>query len=57
MKIICFSIVTIVGLCAAAIPFFKLGSDDIEDAWFASFMLLTAIFFIVAVFGVTLFVN
>lgn len=57
MKIICFSIVTIVGLCVAAIPFFKLGSDDIEDAWFASFMLLTAIFFIVAVFGVTLFVN
>lgn len=57
MKIICFSIVTIVGLCVAAISFFKSGSDDIEDAWFASFMLLTAIFFIVAVFGVTLFVN
>lgn len=56
MKIICFSIVTIVGLCVAAIPFFKSGSDDIEDACFASFVLLAAVFFIVAVFGVTLFV-
>lgn len=57
MKIICLSIVTIVGLCVAAIPFFKLGvDDDVEDAYFASFVLLTAVFFIVAVFGVTLFV-
>lgn len=56
MKIVCFSIVTIVGLCVAAIPFFKSDSDDIEDACFASFVLLAAVFFIVAVFGVTLFV-
>ena len=57
MKIVCFSIVTIVGLCVAAIPFFKSGSDDIEEAGFTSSMLLPVIFFIVAVFGVTLFVN
>lgn len=56
MKIICFTIVTTVGLCITVVPFFKSGIDDIEDACFASFVLLAAVFFIVAVFGVTLFV-
>lgn len=55
MKIICFSIVTIVGLCITVIPFFKSGVDDIEEAGFASFMLLTVVLFIVAVFGAMLF--
>lgn len=55
MKIVCFSIVTIVGLCVAAIPFFKSGSDDIEEAGFASSMLLPVILFIVVFFGKFLF--
>lgn len=57
MKIICFSIVTIVGLCIAVIPFFKSGVDDIEDTGFASFMMLIVVLFTVAFFGAFLFVN
>ena len=46
MKIICFSIVTIVGLCIAVIPFFKSGGDDIEEAGLISFLLLSIVAFI-----------
>lgn len=55
MKIICFSIVTIVGLCIAVIPFFKSGGGDIENAGFASFMMLSAVLFIVCFFGAFIF--
>lgn len=56
MKIICFSIVTIVGLCVAAIPFFKLDvDDDVEDAGFVSSLILTVVLFIVGFFGALLF--
>ena len=55
MKIICFTIVTTVGLCITMIPFFKSGSDDIEEAGFASSMLLPVILFIVVFFGEFLF--